>query len=204
MRWRAPFGTQAAKASTTMPPSDGPTTAWSCSMPSVRAASKPARARSSTEISGKSICHARPVAGLIDDGPVEPKQLPSEFTHMTKKRSVSSVRPGPIIRSHQPSSRLRGVEAACELGERPVNSRIALLREAFRRPQLSYAMTPEGSSPPRHSLKGRGSSAYETVSPKAASSCTAAFKVPDPRRRRCLRTAPSTDSVRRCPAPSRG
>ena len=43
-----------AKASTTMPPSEAPTTAESFSMPSVRMTSKPPRAMSSTDRSGKS------------------------------------------------------------------------------------------------------------------------------------------------------
>ena len=36
-------------------------------------------------------------------GPVEPKHEPRLFTPMTKKRSVSSGLPGPIIESHQPT-----------------------------------------------------------------------------------------------------
>jgi hypothetical protein len=43
-----------AKASTTMPPSEAPTTADRRSMPSARTTSKPPRAMSSTERSGKS------------------------------------------------------------------------------------------------------------------------------------------------------
>jgi hypothetical protein len=46
---------------------------------------------------------ARPVAGLIDIGPVEPKQLPRLLTPTTKKRFVSSGLPGPTMLSHQPS-----------------------------------------------------------------------------------------------------
>ena len=74
----------AANASTAMPPSEAPTTADNLSMPSARMASKPPRAMSSTERSGKSRRYARPVAGSMDAGPEEPKQLPSEFTQTTK------------------------------------------------------------------------------------------------------------------------
>jgi len=52
---------------------------------------------------GKSEPHGFPVAGLIDIGPVEPKQLPRLLTPTTKKRSVSTGLPGPIMLSHQPS-----------------------------------------------------------------------------------------------------
>ena len=48
----------------------------------------------------------------IDSGPVEPKQLPRLLTPTTKKRSVSSGLPGPIMLSHQPTlSGSSGVEA---------------------------------------------------------------------------------------------
>ncbi|HXS31806.1 MAG TPA: hypothetical protein VN755_13295 [Steroidobacteraceae bacterium] len=77
------------------------------------------------------------MAGFVEAGPVEPKQLPSEFTHITKKRSVSMARPGPIIFSHQPSSGFSGEEAAWAEGDRPVNSSTALLRSLFSSPQHS-------------------------------------------------------------------
>ena len=46
--------------------------------------------------------HTRYGYWLEEAGPVEPWQLPSEFTQMTKKRSVSMACPGPTISSHQP------------------------------------------------------------------------------------------------------
>ena len=134
---RALPGRQATKASATMPPSDGPTTAANCVTPSETMTSQPARAMSSTAISGKSRRQASPVRGLMDAGPLEPKQLPSELTQTTKWRSVSMARPGPIICSHQPGSRLAGLEAACAVGESPVNSRMALLASALSSPQHS-------------------------------------------------------------------
>ncbi|HXS31807.1 MAG TPA: hypothetical protein VN755_13300 [Steroidobacteraceae bacterium] len=51
---RAPPGITAAKATTTMPPSEQPITVSSFSMPRLRAASYPARAMSSTASSGNS------------------------------------------------------------------------------------------------------------------------------------------------------
>jgi hypothetical protein len=47
----------------------------------------------------------RPVSGLTCIGPVEPKQEPRLLTPMTKKRSVSTGLPGPIMVSHHPSER---------------------------------------------------------------------------------------------------
>jgi hypothetical protein len=44
-----------------------------------------------------------PVAGFACIGPVEPKHEPRLLTPMTKKRSVSTGLPGPIMLSHQPS-----------------------------------------------------------------------------------------------------
>jgi hypothetical protein len=120
-----------------MPPSDGPITVSSCSMPSERAASKPARAMSSTASSGNSSRHGLPVAGFTDAGPVDPKQLPSEFTHITNHWFVSMARPGPIIFSHQPGEVSSAEEAACAEGLRPVNSRMALLRSLLSVPQHS-------------------------------------------------------------------
>ena len=50
---------------------------------------------------GKSRPYGSPVAGSIDDGPVVPWQPPSRFAHITKKRSVSTARPGPTSVLHQ-------------------------------------------------------------------------------------------------------
>ena len=51
--------------------------------------------------SGKLRPNGSPVAGSIDDGPVVPRQPPSRFGQMTKKRSVSTGSPGPTSVSHQ-------------------------------------------------------------------------------------------------------
>src|SRR5438045_3494492 len=59
--------------------------------------------QSSTVTMGKSDPHGLPVAGSIDAGPVEPKQLPRLLTPITKKRAVSIGLPGPTMLSHQPS-----------------------------------------------------------------------------------------------------
>ena len=58
---------------------------------------------SATVITGKSDPYGLPVAGLMDEGPVVPRQPPSRFVETTKKRSVSNALPGPIMPSHQPS-----------------------------------------------------------------------------------------------------
>ena len=130
------------------------------SMPSERSASKPPRAMSSTDRSGKLMRYGAPVAGLIDAGPVEPKQLPSEFTQMTNQRLVSMERPGPIIAFPPAFARvLLATICACAGGERPVNSRMALLRSAFSSPQVSYATRAPCSTPPRHIGNGSGSGA---------------------------------------------
>jgi len=52
------------------------------------------------------------VAGSIEAGPEDPKQLPSELTQMTNKRSVSMASPGPTIPCHHPFARIGGEEAA--------------------------------------------------------------------------------------------
>ncbi|MDZ7748730.1 MAG: hypothetical protein U5K43_07695 [Halofilum sp. (in: g-proteobacteria)] len=120
-----------------MPPSDEPMTVCRWSIPSARQAERAAAAMSSTESWGKSTRYGAPVSGLIDAGPVEPKQLPSEFTQMTKKRSVSIGWPGPIMYSHQPGEGSAGDEAACAFGESPVNSSRALSPRPLSRPQVS-------------------------------------------------------------------
>src|SRR6185312_5259152 len=113
-----------------MPPSDGPMTVSTRSIPSERTTSYPARAMSCTERSGKVSRYGRPVAGSFEAGPVDPKQLPSELTHTTKRSSVSIASPGPTIPCHQPSPGSSGEEAAWAEGESPVKSSSALARAA--------------------------------------------------------------------------
>src|SRR5665213_700787 len=137
---RAAPGNCAAKASTTIPPSEGPITACARSMPSERSVSKPALAMSSIDKSGNASRYGASVLGLSDAGPVEPKQLPSEFTQMTKKRVVSIASPGPTMPCHQPSLVSPAEEAACAEGDKPVNSNMALSRVVLSCPQVSYAI----------------------------------------------------------------
>ena len=86
-----------------MPPRLPPITAANCAMPSRSASRACASTQSSTVTSGKSLPQVRPVSGLVDSGPVEPKQLPRLLTPTTKKRRVSTGLPGPIMLSHQPT-----------------------------------------------------------------------------------------------------
>ena len=88
-----------------MPPSEPPATAASRVMPSSSSSARSTRTMSATVITGKSEPYGRPVAGLVDDGPVVPRQPPSRFELTTKKRSVSKALPGPIMPSHQPRPR---------------------------------------------------------------------------------------------------
>ena len=57
---------------------------------------------SPTVTSGNREPYGRPVAGSIEAGPVEPRQLPMTFEQMTKYLRVSNALPGPIMPSHQP------------------------------------------------------------------------------------------------------
>ena len=74
-------------------------------MPSASSSARSARTMSATVMTGKSDPYGRPVAGLMDEGPVVPRQPPSRLELTTKKRSVSNALPGPIIPSHQPRPR---------------------------------------------------------------------------------------------------
>jgi hypothetical protein len=86
-----------------MPPRLPPMTAASWVMPSASSRRACALTQSSTVTTGKSAPYTRPVSGFVSIGPVEPKQEPRLLTPMTKKRSVSTGLPGPIMLSHQPS-----------------------------------------------------------------------------------------------------
>jgi hypothetical protein len=211
-RRRAAPGNCAAKASTTMPPSDGPITVSRRSIPNERIVSKPARAMSSTERSGKVRRYGLPVAGSSDAGPVEPKQLPRELTQMTKNWPVSIASSGPIMRCHQPSLGSPGEEAACADGDNPVKSNRALLRASFSVPQVSYAIRAPCSTPPRHMGKGSGMRAYLRApvlsSRPAVGWCSAAgvddagLKALDHCLRQCLRTTVWKDTAHPCRAAS--
>src|SRR4249919_3228703 len=106
-------GCSLRKASAVMPPIELPITQASLSMPSDFTTSKAALAPSSIDNSGKSSRYGWRVWGLMEAGPVEPLQLPSELTHTTKKRLLSIALPGPSIASHQPASALPSLAAAC-------------------------------------------------------------------------------------------
>ncbi len=73
-------------------------------MPRASASRACASTQSSTVTTGKLAPYGLPVAGLIDIGPVEPKQEPRLLTPTTKKRFVSTGLPGPTMLSHQPMS----------------------------------------------------------------------------------------------------
>src|SRR4249919_253292 len=120
-----------------MPPIELPITQASCSMPNAHVTACAALAMSSIDSSGNSSRYESPVAGLIDAGPVEPLQLPSELTQTTYQRSLSMGLAGPIIASHQPGSGLSAFAAAWAFGESPVRIRIALSRAALSLPQVS-------------------------------------------------------------------
>ena len=120
-----------------MPPIELPITQASRSMPSPRTTATEASAPSSTDNSGKSSRYSVPVSGLLDAGPVDPLQLPSEFTQSTNQRSVSIGLPGPSIASHQPGSGLPSLDAACASGDKPVTISTALSRAGFNLPQVS-------------------------------------------------------------------
>ena len=79
-------GTCTAHSSACMPPSEPPATAASARDAELAAGARAAtRTMSATVITGKSDPYGRPVAGLVDDGPVVPRQPPSRFVLTTKK-----------------------------------------------------------------------------------------------------------------------
>ena len=81
------------------------------------------------------MAYGAPVAGLIDAGPVVPRQPPSTLVQMTKYWSVSNALPGPIMLSHQPGLPLSGLmPAACASPEKACSTRIALVFAAFSVP----------------------------------------------------------------------
>ena len=86
-------------------------------------------------ITGKRMAYGQPVAGLIETGPVVPRQPPSTFEQMTKYLLVSNALPGPIMLSHQPGLPVSGLmPAACASPEKACRIRIALVFCAFSSP----------------------------------------------------------------------
>jgi hypothetical protein len=53
-------------------------------------------------ITGNDMAYGRPVAGLMEEGPVVPRHPPSTLLQITKYLLVSNALPGPIMLSHQP------------------------------------------------------------------------------------------------------
>src|SRR5690606_916149 len=105
-------------------------------IPSAAITSAAALAVSSIDSSGKDSRYGCPVAGLMEAGPVEPLQLPSEFTQITNQRLVSMALPGPSIGSHQPMAGLSAWLAAWASGDRPVTIRMALPASGASVPQV--------------------------------------------------------------------
>ena len=89
------------------------------------------------------------VAGLIEAGPVEPKQLPRELTQTTKNLFVSMGLSGPTMSSHQPAEGSSGDEAMCADGDRPVNTSTALSALGLSSPKVSKAMVGLSKTPRR-------------------------------------------------------
>ena len=96
-----------------------------------------ALAISSTERTGKPSRYILFVSGLILTGPVEPKQLPIEFTHTTKNSLVSIGLFGPTMSSHHPVEGSSLEEEAWADGERPVKISMQLEESDESFPQVS-------------------------------------------------------------------
>ena len=109
-----------------MPPIDPPETASSRGMPRESISIFCSRTMSPMVITGNDIAYGQPVAGLIDAGPVVPRQPPSTLAQITKYRSVSNALPGPIMLSHQPGLPSWLMPAACASPEKACSTRIAL------------------------------------------------------------------------------
>ena len=126
-----------AHSSACMPPIDPPTTSAQQDTPRWSATAACVRTMSRTETTGKREPHGLPSSGWGDAGPVDPWQPPSTLTHTTNQRSVSSMRPGPMVPSHQPA-----------LGWPVVSGPTAWL-SPVRAWQTSTALPPSGSSSPQ-------------------------------------------------------
>ena len=97
-----------------MPPNEPPSKTAQWSMPRCWPRRRCTVTKSDIANSGKSSPYGSSVAGLIDDGPVVPRQPPRMFAHTTNQRFVSTAFPGPMRLSHQPGFRSPGLRpAAC-------------------------------------------------------------------------------------------
>ena len=94
-----------------------------------------ARTMSAMVIIGNARPYGCPVAGLAEDGPVDPMQPPITLAQMMKWRFGSSGRPGPTTRVHHPGLPVTGwVEATYWSPVRAWQISTALDLWAFRVP----------------------------------------------------------------------
>ena len=127
----------AAKASTTMPPSDAPTTAESRSMPSARTHFVAA----ARDVFDRQVREIQPVGeagGRIDRCRARRTEAAAERIHADDEVAIGVD--GLAGTDHLFPPARRGIlrdEAACAEGDSPVNSRTALSRAAFSSPQVS-------------------------------------------------------------------
>ena len=118
-----------------MPPIEPPVTANNRSIPSALSSMACSRTMSPMVITGNDIPYGHPVAGLIDEGPVVPRQPPSTLEQITKYLLVSNALPGPIMLSHHPGWPVSGlIPAACASPEKAWRIRMALDLAGFSSP----------------------------------------------------------------------
>src|ERR1044071_7062674 len=123
-----------------MPPIEPPETASRRLMPNQSMSIFCSRTISPTVITGNDMPYGHPVSGLIDAGPVVPRQPPSTFEQITKYLLVSKPLPGPIMLSHHPGLPVSWlIPAACASPENACSTRMAFDFAALRVPYVSYA-----------------------------------------------------------------
>ena len=128
-------GKATAHSSACMPPMEPPVTASSRSMPNQSISIFCRRTMSPMVITGNDMAYGQPVAGLMEDGPVVPRQPPSTLEQMTKYWLVSKALPGPIMLSHQPGLPVSWLmPAAWASPENACSTRMALDFAAFSWP----------------------------------------------------------------------
>src|ERR1700686_4563942 len=118
-----------------MPPIEPPETASSREIPRESISIFCKRTMSPIVITGNVIAYGQPVAGLIEPGPVVPRQPPSTLEQITKYLLVSKALAGPIMLSHQPGLPDSGlIPAACASPVKACRIRIALDRSLSSSP----------------------------------------------------------------------
>jgi len=131
-------GYMTAHSRACMPPIEPPATASRRSMPRCLTSMCCKRTMSAMVMPGNDSAYGLPVAGLMEDGPVVPRQPPSTFEQIMKYLLVSKALPGPIMLSHQPGLPSSGqMPAACASPVKACTIRMALSRAAFRVPYVS-------------------------------------------------------------------